>query len=284
MGLFLLRLAGLALAAAGLLGAGCAARQPPPPRTPLLVASDLHTNALARIDLGDYRLDPAAIPLPQGPAGLAATGDTVYVAMLGRDYVEVVSATSGEEVRRIPVGTPTLRLALAPGGDLLAATCPETGEVVLLDVASGVERRRWHLGGSPFGAAWSPTGAELYVSNSGKGTLAVLDPVSGEARQIPIGLGPRGLAADGQRLVVALFEENRLALLPRPLGSTPPRRMEVGRGPAGLALDPGRRRVLVACEASSQVTVVDLAEGSVTARIPFPLGARPRELVVTPGG
>lgn len=55
-------------------------------------------------------------------------------------------------------------------------------------------------------------------------------------------------------------------------------------GPAGLALDPGRRRLYVACSADDEIQAIDVATGEVIERARLSVGDRPRELALAPDG
>ena len=241
------------------------------------------------------------------------------VALLGRPYLELLQAPSLDEVRRIQLGHGSSGLALDEAGTVLAAACPEAGEVVLVPLEGG-EPRRVALGGQPYHLAWR--GRRLLVTNPGRGSLQWVDADGGRLEaEVPLGLGPRGLACSGDRALVALYDDNALAILSAdgpgavkrlPLEGGPcavlatdggalvslseegavawldletgrTDRLPVGAGAAGMALSADGKSVFVCCEVEGDVAVVNLADRQVSGHLDLPMGARPREaLLVRP--
>lgn len=286
-------------------------------RPPALLLSDFEQGIVARLDPFSRRLSGRPLRLPGGPSGMAAAAGRVYVAMLGKGYLVEIDPHAMEEVRRLPLGQPAVQVAASPDGGLLAASCFEAGQVVLLERESGRERERVTVGGHPFGLAWSPDGGRLYVTNDPRGTLQILEPGRGVVREVQVGLRPRGLALDHQRAAVALSGQDSLAVLSLPedevtvypVGRGPygvvltgggavvslseegalalvdfasggVHRLEACEGVAGMALGPRGQFLYAACEGASQVFLLALHDNSPAGRIPLPRGASPREMVL----
>lgn len=250
--------------------------------------------------------------MPEGPAGMAAGKDLLAVALLGRPYVEVLDPRTLMESRRIPTGSGCADVAIS--AETVAASCPETGEVILAD---GGPPRHVQVKGSPFALAWR--GERLFVTNQARGSLQWLDGGS-LAGELKLGLAPRGLAVQGDRVLVALYDEETVvavdaqspkvlrryplpggpydlvptgggalvslsedgALAALDLETGKATRLEVGAGAAGMARTPNGQFLYVCCEAAGDVAVVGLHDNQVVGRITLPTGARPREAVFLP--
>lgn len=250
---------GMALAALLLLPA-CQARLPQPPR-PLVLVSDLQGGGLVSLEPSSAR-PLGMVPMPGSPQGMAVARGLVVVALLGRPYLEVLSLPGLEEVRRIYVGQGCSDVAVDPEGRLLAAAVPSAGEVVLTPLAGG-ELRRVSVGGQPTGLAWS--GRRLFVSNLGNGSLQWIDQDGSRLQgEVPVGLGPRGIAVAGDRVLVALYDANQVAVVPAagdPEASQV-RHLALAGGPFDLV--PTGGGALVSLSDTGQVAAVDLQTGEST--------------------
>ncbi len=293
---------------------GCRAQTAPPP-APRLLLSDLSGQTLMRLHPTTGHLDGPAIPAPGSPSGLATGRGLVALALLGRPYLQLLSFPGLDEIRRIHVGKGCSDVALDGSGRMLAAACPEEGEILLVEVEGG-EVRRVPVGGQPHSLVWEQD--RIYLTNPGLGTLQWVDPVRGILEGgVPVGLGPRGLAVSGGQVLVALFDANQVAVFQagRPeevrrislaggphalvptgggalvslmesgevaaldLESGQATRIPVGAGAAGMALSPDGQFLFVCCEAAGEVVVLALHDNQVVQRMALPPGARPREVV-----
>jgi streptogramin lyase len=158
----------------------------------------------------------ASIDLPHMPGHMRAVGDVLwlvyqYDSALGRvdtstgEATEIELPESGFDV--LPVGE-EIWVTLWNGNDL-ARIDAATGELLgLIDGVTGPGRLI-----EAFGSVW--------VSNTGAdpGTISRIDPVTRRAVQAPIEVGtqPLAMAADDDRLYVALFGGGSVAVLaPQP--------------------------------------------------------------------
>ena len=106
-----------------------------------------------------------------------------------------------------------------PTGEIVAITCSQSDEIVLVDADRMVERQRFPVGPSPGAAGqpryrplnvvWSPDGDQLYVTLHATGELARFKRDGSYEGALAVGAGPAQLAQTpgGQRLVIA----NRLS-------------------------------------------------------------------------
>lgn len=302
----------LVLLGALLLLLGCRAAEPGAP-SPRLVVSDLEGSALWVVDAATR--DATPVPMPQGPAGMAVGDGVLAVALLGRPYLEILDPATMSEIRRLPLGSGAWDVAMQ-GGEV-AASCPESGQVVLLRSRGDGAKTLVDVGGRPHALAWRDR--RLFVTNPGRGSLQWIE----EGRlvgELKLGLSPRGLAVQDDRILVALYDDDVVAVVdagkPRVLkrhalgggpcdllptgggalvslsedGSLAALDLETGRatriplaaGAAGMARTPNGQFLYVCCESAGEVVLVGLHDSQVLGRIPLPSGARPREAVYIP--
>ena len=121
----------------------------------------------------------------------------------------------------------------ALGGSLLVASCPDSGDVLVLEVQNGklAVLRRVHVGFLPHGLAVSPvvkgdadaTAATVFVGLQATGEIAELNLAEGTVvRRFAVGHWPRYLTVsrDGKRLAVGLSGESAIAVVDVASGET----------------------------------------------------------------
>lgn len=152
------------------------------------------------------------------------------------------------------------RVALSPDGRRAYVTEWAEGTVAVIDADAGRVVERLRTGGrEPTGLALSPDGQTLIVTNSGSASVALLEV---GARGTSGGQAP--LAPDGGRAA------RRPVVIPLP------------GMPFDVAVSPDGAAAYVAVSQLDQVTVIDLRERQVAARID--VGRRPRALALTADG
>ncbi len=135
-------------------------------------------------------------------------------------------------------------LVLGPAGDWLVTVNQTSDSLSLVRTSDGKVLDEEPVGDHPIAIALAPDGKTLLVSNHHSGEVAWLEAV-----------------------------DDRLAV-----GGS----IDVGFQPHGIAITADQSTAYVACTASAEIAVVDLARRVVTARIP--VGRWPRHLALSPDG
>ncbi len=134
---------------------------------------------------------------------------------------------------------------------------------------------------SPFDVAFSPDGRTLAVTDPTSGAAVLIEPSSGKVtHETSLRDEPSGVAwsADGRFIYVA--ERSAATVAEIDLSGKVIRRLKVDGRPLGVALAPNRGLLLTANGATDTVSIVELADGRETARIP--VARMPYFLAVTP--
>jgi YVTN family beta-propeller protein len=206
----------------------------------------------------------------------------------------------------IPAG-----LAFSSNGAKLYAALHHTNEVVTVDPATRKIIARWPTELAPFSLALNKANDTLYVSNRGgapkptakqalsgnvplptddagsvlPGTVQIFNTASGQAKSLPAGLAPAGLALspDEATLVVANAHSDSLSLIDTKshsisnLDIDPANRLP-GLLPNSLAFRPDGKRLYVACGGDNSVAVFALNKSKWTLAGKIPTGWFPTAL------
>ena len=200
-------------------------------------------------------------------AGSAAqAGGIAIVINSGDATLSMLDATSGAELRRVPVLREPHHVALSPDGRELLVGDAGGNEMLFLDPQSGAIRRRMPIA-DPYHLGFSPNAKWLVVTGLARNQVDVYDAASMTlVKRYPAKSMPSHLAfsPDSQTLYVTLQGTNQLAAYDMRtqalLWSN-----EVGSTPAGVIWHRGK--LLVANMGSDHFAVVDPADGHVERRI-----------------
>ncbi|MHC4923058.1 MAG: hypothetical protein ACYTG4_03130 [Planctomycetota bacterium] len=191
----------------------------------------------------------------------------------------------GGTVAEVATGHPDpAGLAVSPDGRRLLVACEGTDQLRILDTADLTEIRTIDLaeGSLPHGVVSDDAGRTAFVSLRGHHRIAAIDLESGAVRESGfVVAGPTGLALrpGGDLLIAAGSASEDVALLdPQTLEVLV--RLAAGREPYRVAVSPDGRYAHVVSRLSavhgpeaapvSEVTVVDLDERTVAARVELP--------------
>lgn len=134
---------------------------------------------------------------------LSPDNSRLYVLCQEAAEVRVLDATSGRELKAIPVGRAPRGFALSADGNRLFVANSWDDSVSVIDTKKSAEIATWKAGFEPSSVAEDHAGKLLYVANRIGNDVTVLDAKTGEAR-VTLAAG-RGasyltLASDGSRL------------------------------------------------------------------------------------
>ncbi len=143
---------------------------------------------------------------------ISESGETLYVALADRDEVRAVDADTGEVLATVAiVGHPHRLTRLGDGR--VAVSARYAGTVSVIDVEGERVDGTVVVGSDPFAVV--EAGDDLIVAVAGEGDLAVVSlSTMALSSRIPLPSDdPRGLAIDGDRVVVSHFTDSRLSVV-----------------------------------------------------------------------
>jgi len=252
---------------------------------------------IAVIDLD--RLEAVA-SLPaggKGPRGLGVTADGKYLLAANRDTgdVSVIDLTTGQPVRRVPIGQNPEFVRVAgnqafvtfepgersgPPGATPATPAKTKGnddkslpaEIAVIDLKDWRVSRTIRSGLETEGIEFSHDGRLMLVTNEGDDTVTVYETASGRQVKLlpmPAGSRPRGIKAspDGTRYVVTLETANAFVVVDA-TDLRVQRTVPTRTGPYGVAFDRAGARLFVAASRADTLQVFDAQTFAPLAEIP----------------
>jgi YVTN family beta-propeller protein len=220
--------------------------------------------------------------------GLAAWGERVWVASVGRQQVTPVDASlplvdPAEETFSphlpLPRGTTGTSLTVGGGALWVAASTAEGGVVERWRLDPLRRQRTYRLGVLDYGVNVTfGDGAAWIALGSPANALLRIDARSGRARRIPVGGFPVGVAAGFGSIWVVERDDDEVRRIDPVTGRTR-RVIAVGHLPAGVAV--AQRSVLVTNQCDGAVSRIDPATNRVVKMIK--LGYHPHWLAAGGG-
>ena len=246
-----------------------------------LTVIDLERAAVARtIELGEYRR-------PHG-VQFEADGKHVLATVEENRAILRVDVTLGKVVRALPTEAQVSHMVvLAPEARAFVANIG-SGSVTAIDLADGKILAQIPTGAGAEGIAVSPSGKEVWVTNRAADTLSVIDAEWLEVKAtlpcatFPIRVqftpdGKRALVSNANSGDVAVFdvaERKELRRIPMEVTAveTQDGRLfgdQFGKSPVpvGILIEPSGKRAFIANTNADLVTVLDLEQWKIAARI-----------------
>ncbi|MBO9512870.1 MAG: PD40 domain-containing protein [Variovorax sp.] len=224
----------------------------------------------------------STVEVGKGPQGLALTPDGrwLLVAVNGDDRVALVDTATRSVAATVPVAKPHT-IAISPDGRqaYVSSQAPGKFALAVVDLASRNVTATVPLEKTPRDLEFGPDGKVLYVTLAGVSAVQVFDPAANRLLgQIPTGVSPHVAHhfADTRSGVVVVQGPGELMLFD-PATRSAVRSIAVGKQPHWVDVLPDHARVMVTNEGSNDVSVVDLAGGTVTT---IPVGNAPRKIAV----
>lgn len=208
-----------------------------------------------------YRIDVERFEIDQ-VIGVGAVPKYVAVSPDGRWLVvsnwcsfdvSVVATASGQEVRRLDVGSHPRGIAITSDSKRAYVSVMGEARIVSIDLGTMNVSEVPNAGGSPRHLVLSPDDRYLYVSNNLQGQVRKIELRTGNvAGLVATGTQPRTmvLADDGHSLYVVNYRDDILSKV-RTSDMTVIQRIGTGTRPVGITYDPATRRVWVANYAGS---------------------------------
>ena len=206
------------------------------------------------------------VSLPAAAAGLAIVVDS------GDAALSILDATTGAELRRIPVLREPHHVALSPSGKELLIGDAGGNEMLFLDPVSGEIRRRMPIS-DPYQLQFSPNGKWLTVTGLARNQVDIYDAVTMQlAHRFPASSMPSHIAyaPDSSMAFVTLQGTNKLvAYNLRDMSVL--WSVDIGKTPAGVIWHDGK--LLVANMGTDNIVVADPVDGHIERHIQTGRGA-----------
>ena len=201
-----------------------------------------------------------------------AAADIIYVLNSGDSSIQVLDATTREELRRIPALREVHHLVMSPDGRDLLIADSGANEILFVDPATGEVRRRERVS-NPYHLDFSPDGKHLVVCSLRRNQvdiydardLALLGRLRMPEKPSHMAFRPDGKAVyvtlQGSGTVGAVSLETREVLWEAP----------VGREPAGIVWHRGK--LIVGVMGADYFAVMNPETKEVERQIPIGRGA-----------
>lgn len=231
-------------------------------------------------------------PLGNRPFGLGLSSNGVFYitqldgASMGHGTLPSLDIQGSVAVNAVPTN-----VIFDPEGTTAYVTNQWSQNIGVVDVASHTQIRTIPLPGDPFNLVLSKDRSTLYVTNNAD-NVAVINVSSGSMTTIAMPGDPNGLflSPAGDRLYVSLPFQGVVAEI-KIADNSVARSFAVGGQPQDMALSPDGGTLYIANESGS-LDFLDLASGTIAARVPLPAGGfalkvtpdHEQIFVVQPGG
>ena len=220
------------------------------------------------------RLVGKPIDVGDGPIGVVAGTGVLWVA--NRDSGDVTRVAPDGGLRTdVDVGEGPFGVARSQDAVWIANS--DSASVTRIDVETGDASEPISVGSKPYFVTADES--SVFVSNGGSNSVSVLDARSGEKAgdDIPVGDSPRGIAAGGTAVWVAIKGNDTVE---RIVNGQVTRRIPVGDNPVSVALD--EDSLWVTNKDAGTVSRIDL-RGSGTEAKTIPVGSEPEGIALGEG-
>jgi len=241
-----------------------------------LPPADRSADGIGIVDLSSHKL-LRVIPGGNDPELFDVTSDGKRLWVSNEDSAEasLVDVDAGQVVRRVPVGKEPEGVGIHPGGKVVYVTNEADNSVSVLDIESGESVAQIATGGRPRSVIFTRDGLRAFITCETTHGLTIIDARththSGELELPGEGVRPMGLAisADGRTLYVSGGRGKTVHIVG--LDDAGPRVKstiaDVGARPWGIGVTRSGDRLYTANGPAGDVTVIDVATGSIARRI-----------------
>jgi YVTN family beta-propeller protein len=228
---------------------------------------------VVELNAGSTAVD-GGVALSDGPAAMAASGGSLWLAEPNAGAVVRVDQSSRQAVERVPVGGSPGALTIGGGAVWVSGVPGDT--VTRIDPMTDAVTQNVGLGGARAAALAFGLGS-VWVADPADEALIALDPGAGAVRRIVgLNLHPTAIAVGAGTIWVADHDAGVLAQVDPRTGESVAT-IRVGNGPTAVAVADGA--VWVANSLDSTVSRIDPVTGAVAATIP--VGSYPVAVAVS---
>jgi DNA-binding beta-propeller fold protein YncE len=203
---------------------------------------------LYRINMESLKID-GVFPVGAVPKVVKATADGrfVLVANWCSWDLSVLSAETGRELQRVPIGPYPRGIVVSPKGNVAYVAMMGDTKLVRVDLATW-KTRTIEIGSGPRALEFAPQGRYIYATLNSEGNVARLDLYTGRVLRVETGEAPRSLAmsSDGRALYVVNYDSGTVSKI-RTRDMTVTQELDACIRPIGVTYDAHLARVWVAC-------------------------------------
>lgn len=225
------------------------------------------------------------------PLGVTVlSGDRLSVAHFGQDRISFFKrntvSSQGAAGKSLVTGkAPSLFAGPLPGGRYLLSV-EQADEMLVIDSDKEEIAARYSTGSRPFPPGFTSDGRLAFVPNYNDGTVTIIDLWNQKVKPaVAVGIRPSGgavLPGDGE-YAVAVRGENKIAFINTATHQVTGELKEgIGQSPFSVVVVPNGKLAFVNNTASHDISVIDLEQRRVVARIPVP--DQPIVMAVHPSG
>jgi DNA-binding beta-propeller fold protein YncE len=203
---------------------------------------------LYRINMESLKID-GVFPVGAVPKVVKATADGrfVLVANWCSWDLSVLSAETGRELQRVPIGPYPRGIVVSPKGNVAYVAMMGDTKLVRVDLATW-KTRTIEIGSGPRALEFAPQGRYIYATLNSEGNVARLDLYTGRVLRVETGEAPRSLAmsSDGRALYVVNYDSGTVSKI-RTRDMAVIQELDACVRPIGVTYDAHLARVWVAC-------------------------------------
>lgn len=214
-------------------------------------SSGYDSSFVYRINVATRAIDKV-VPVGVVPKYVAVTPDGRYVLVTNwcTYDLSIIDASSGAEVRRVPMGGSYPRgIAVDPSSKTAYVAVRGGRDIVTVDLASFALGKITDVGSGPRHLVMSPDGSTLYVTLNDDGVVARVDVATKRVTaRVNSGSQPRSMAisTDGRSLYVVNYDSSTLSKVDAAT-MTVRQTLATNHHPIGITYDSLTGRVWVAC-------------------------------------
>ena len=209
----------------------------------------------------------ARIPVGDGPSGVAALANHIYVSNQGDDNASVIDGATNTVTAIVPVAQGPSSVAVNPTTNRIYMANWWSASMSVIDGESNTLVATIALDSSPDAVAVNSTKNRVYVASGWRNSVSIIDAdTNAIVLTVPVGNMPIGVAVNGtaNRVYVGNSGDDSVSVIDGQT-NTVVATIAVGTRPNGLAVNPLTNRIYVANLGSNTVSVINGESNTVMA-------------------